>query len=125
MPTVEELLRGHVALEVECVDRLYLNGYIPTLATAGGLIGFLRDHLGKPIPSPAVLGQITSRFRDRLEAFAAAEEIPLIKFSQCDRKEDVANKLRQERRVQTSRHTAREFVRCPVSARPSDGVAEA
>jgi hypothetical protein len=66
MPTVEELLRGHVTLEVECVDRLYLNGYIPTLATAGGLIRFLREHLDKPIPSPAVLGQITSRFRDRV-----------------------------------------------------------
>jgi hypothetical protein len=40
-----------------------------------GLIGFLRDHLGKPIPSPAVLGQITSRFRDRVGAFAEAEGI--------------------------------------------------
>lgn len=38
MPTVEELLRGYVTLEVECVDRLYLNGYIPNLATAGAVI---------------------------------------------------------------------------------------
>jgi len=99
MPTVEELLRGHVTLEVECVDRLYLNGYIPTLATAGGLIGFLRDHLGKPIPSPAVLGQITSRFRDRVGVFAEGEGIPLISFTHGERKDDRANDLRRERPV--------------------------
>jgi hypothetical protein len=99
MPTVEELLRGHVTLEVECVDRLYLNGYIPTLATPGSLIGFLRDHLGKPIPSPAVLGQITSRFRDRVAAFSATEGIPLIPFAHGERKDDRANDLRRERPV--------------------------
>jgi hypothetical protein len=38
MTTVEKILREHVTLEVECVDRLYLNGYIPPLATSGGLI---------------------------------------------------------------------------------------
>jgi len=64
MTTVAELLDGHVTLEVECVDRLYLNGYIPSLATGPGVVGFLREHLGKPIPSPAVLGQITARFRE-------------------------------------------------------------
>jgi hypothetical protein len=99
MPTVEELLRDHVTLEVECVDRLYLNGYIPTLATAGGLIVFLREHLGKPIPSPAVLGQITTRFRDRVGAFAEAEGIPLIAFAHGERKDDRANELRRERPV--------------------------
>jgi len=28
MATIPELLDGHVTLEVECIDRLYLNGYI-------------------------------------------------------------------------------------------------
>ncbi len=50
MTTVAELLEGHVTLEVECVDRLYLNGYVPALATGPGMTGFLREHLGKPIP---------------------------------------------------------------------------
>ena len=38
--------------------RLYLNGYIGSLATAGGLVYFMREQLGKPIPSPVVLGQV-------------------------------------------------------------------
>lgn len=102
MATVEELLRDHVTLEVECVDRLYLNGYIPALATAGGLIGFLRDHLGKPIPSPAVLGQITARFRDRVSAFAQVHEIPLVTFAHGERKDDIANDLRRKRPVRNA-----------------------
>ena len=38
MANIPELLDGHVTLEVECLDRLYLNGYIGGLATPGGSI---------------------------------------------------------------------------------------
>jgi hypothetical protein len=37
MPTIPELLRDHVSLDIECVDRAYLNGYVPTLQTSGAL----------------------------------------------------------------------------------------
>jgi len=97
MTTIPEILDGHVTLEVECADRLYLNGYIPALATPAGLIVFMREHLGKPIPSPAVLSQITSKFRDNVQAFAAENEIPLIKFESGEKKDDRANQLRRER----------------------------
>jgi len=80
MTTVAELLEGHVTLEVECVDRLYLNGYTPELVTGAGLTYFLRAHLDKPIPSPAVLGQITTRFREAVRGFAEAEGIPWVEF---------------------------------------------
>ena len=99
MATIAEILDGHVTLEVECVDRLYLNGYVPSLATPGGLITFMRDHLGKPVPSPAVLGQVTSTFRDSVQAFAAENEIPLIKFEHGERKDDRANQLRRDRGI--------------------------
>src|SRR5215813_4212816 len=97
--TIPEILDRHVTLEVECADRLYLNGYIPGLATPAGLISFMREHLGKPIPSPAVLNQITSKFRDSVQAFAAEKEIPLIKFESGERKDDRANQLRRERGI--------------------------
>jgi len=38
MANVDEILRGHVLLEVEFAYRLYLNGHIPTLATSGVLV---------------------------------------------------------------------------------------
>jgi hypothetical protein len=43
MPSIPELLSGHVTLEVECLDRLYLNGYIGSLATSGGLVTFMGE----------------------------------------------------------------------------------
>lgn len=99
MATITEILNGHVTLEVESVDRLYLNGYVPSLATPGGLTTFMREHLGKPIPSPAVLGQVTRRFRERVQAFAAANEIPLVHFERGERKDDRANQMRRQRGV--------------------------
>src|SRR4051794_3113705 len=63
MATIPELLDGHVTLEVECLDRLYLNGYIGKLATGPGLVFFMREQLGKPIASPVVLRQISEKFR--------------------------------------------------------------
>ena len=32
---INEVLDGHVVLEIECVDRLYLNAYVPTLQVGG------------------------------------------------------------------------------------------
>ena len=33
--TVNDVLDGHVALDIECLDRIYLNGYVPNLQTGG------------------------------------------------------------------------------------------
>ena len=33
--TVGELLEGHVGLDVECMDRIYLNGCVPHLQVGG------------------------------------------------------------------------------------------
>ena len=65
MATIPELLDGHVTLEVECLDRLYLNGYIGKLATGLGLVLFMREQLGKPVPSPVVLGRSRRSFAQR------------------------------------------------------------
>ena len=97
MANIPELLNNHVTLEVECLDRLYLNGYIGPLATPGGLVNFMREQLGKPIPSPAVLGQISERFRDEVKAMAEQQKIPLYQFNHKERKDDVANALRRKR----------------------------
>jgi hypothetical protein len=99
MPSIPELLKDHVTLEVECLDRLYLNGYIGPLATSGGLVSFMRVQLGKPIPSPVVLGQVTERFRDAVKARAEQEQIPIYQFHHKERKDEVANKIRQQRGI--------------------------
>ena len=37
------ILADHTTLEVECVDRLYLNVFVPILQTGAGSAYFLRD----------------------------------------------------------------------------------
>ena len=80
MITVAQLLDEHVSLDIECVDRLYLNGYVPSLQTPQGLVSFMRAHLGKPVPSPALLGRMTSSFCNAVELFIAQNDIPLVRF---------------------------------------------
>jgi hypothetical protein len=99
MASIPELLDGHVTLEVECLDRLYLNGYIGPLATPGGLVTFMREQLGKPIPSPVVLGQVTEKFREAVKTMAERERVPLYQFDHKERKDDVANDFRRKREI--------------------------
>jgi len=99
MASIPELLDGHVTLEVECLDRLYRNGYIGPLATSGGLITFMREQLGKPIPSPVVLGQVTEKFREAVKALTEREQVPLYQFDHQERKDDIANDFRRKREI--------------------------
>ena len=82
---INGVLGGHVALEVECVDRLLLNAYVPNLQVGGQVVRFIRQHLGKPIASAAVLGSIGNRFRREVKRFADANEIPVLKLKGRDR----------------------------------------
>jgi len=99
MASIPELLKDHVTLEVECLDRLYLNGYIGPLATSGGLVTFMREQLGKPIPSPVVLGQVTEKFREAVKTLAEGEHIPIYQFDPKEKKDDFANRIRQQRGI--------------------------
>jgi hypothetical protein len=67
MTNVNEILRDHITLTVECLNRIYLNGYIPNLQVAGQLVNFLTKHRGHPIPSPALLGQIGQQFHQAVK----------------------------------------------------------
>jgi hypothetical protein len=93
VPNVAELIRDHVTLTVDCVDRLYLNAYVPRLQSPGGVVGFLLQR-GQTIPSPVVFGHITEAFKARLRAWCQAEGIPWIEFRKGERKDDVVQPYR-------------------------------
>ena len=46
--TVNDVLDGHVDLDVECLDRIYLNGYVPNLQVAGQVVSFMTAHPVRP-----------------------------------------------------------------------------
>ena len=73
--TVNDVLDGQVGLDLECFDRIYLNGWVPSLQVSGQVVGFLTAHLGFPIPSPAILEKIGLRFRRAVAEFAADHDI--------------------------------------------------
>jgi hypothetical protein len=86
---VNDVLDGHVALDIQCLDRIYLNAYVPTLQTSAQVVAFLSGHLGYPFPSPALFNQIGQRFRRAVASFAEANDIPWVRFG----KDDVGGKL--------------------------------
>jgi hypothetical protein len=94
MPNVHEIIRDHVSLSTGCIDRLYVNGYVPTLQTGGQLASFMTRHLGQPVASPAVLRPLHDGFIQEVEAFAQRYRIPVVHFERGQRKDDIANARR-------------------------------
>jgi len=82
---INDVLEDHVALAVDCVDRLLLNAYVPNLQVSGQVVTFLTEHLGFPIPSPALLEKIGNRFRREVKAFAEEQHIPILTLKKPDR----------------------------------------
>jgi hypothetical protein len=82
---INDVLQGHVALELDCLDRIYLNAYVNKLQVEGQVAYFLRDHLGNPVPSPALFEKIGNRFRAAVRAFAEERRIPVLRLHAPDR----------------------------------------
>ena len=47
----------------------------------------MRGQMGKPIPSPVVLGQITERFREAVKSLAQRQQIPVHEFTHKEKKD--------------------------------------
>lgn len=88
--SVAEVLAEHTTLEVECIDRMYLNVYVPLLQTGAGTWHYFRELRGNPVPSSALMAPMTRRFVAAIERFAHEEEVDLIAFERGERKDDRA-----------------------------------
>ena len=86
---VADVLAEHVTFEVECIDRMFLNVYVPQLQFPLGLVGYVHKQLGLPIASTAPLAKITDRFAAAVHRFAEDEGIPWVDFAKGERKDDV------------------------------------
>jgi hypothetical protein len=87
--SVSEVLTEHVTLEVEGIDRMYLNVYVPQLQREQGVVNFLRYHRGQPFASSALLAPISEAFIRSIETFVDAQSIPMLTFAKDQRKDDV------------------------------------
>jgi hypothetical protein len=87
--SVADVLADHVVFEIECIDRMYCNVYVPRLQHAGGLLGYVQRQLGLPIASTAPLGKITDAFSAAMRRFAREQRVPWVDFVKHQRKDDV------------------------------------
>src|SRR6266702_7821741 len=86
--TLADIVAGHVSLEIEGFDRIYLNGWVPALQTSGQVAGWLHWR-GFPVASPAALGRNSQAFRAAVRRYAQDNEVPWVTFRKGDRKLDV------------------------------------
>jgi hypothetical protein len=78
--SVAEVLSEHVVFEVERVDRMHLDVYVPQLRHPAALVGFIGQHLGGPRATPG-------RFRTRVITDGVAPSLHVdyknAKIKQC------------------------------------------
>jgi len=89
-PSVATILREHVTLEIESIDRMYLNVYVPHVQSAAGVAHFFRRHRGATFAAAPLMDAMTKAFIAAIERFAAREGVPVITFTKGQRKEEVA-----------------------------------
>jgi hypothetical protein len=88
--SVADVLKDHVTLEVEGIDRMYLNVYQPRLQTESGVASFFRFHRGETFASSALMAPMSTTFIAAVENFVEREQVPMITFTKGQRKDDVA-----------------------------------
>ena len=88
---VAEILQNHVTLELEGIDRMYLNGYVPSLQTGAGAAYFMKTQLDAIVPSTFWIAPMSRDFIKAIEQFVKDEEVDLVRFRKGQRKDDLAD----------------------------------
>ena len=89
--TVADVLADHVTLEIEAIDRMYCNVYVPQLQHVNGVVGFFRGHRGEPFASSALMDPVSKAFVAAIHRFCRDRNVPMVDFAKGRRKDDVAH----------------------------------
>ena len=87
-----DVLSDHTVLEIECIDRMYLNVWVPRLAYGAGVQGFFVGHRGHHYASTALMDPMTKALVADIHGFVAARGLALVSFGK-ERKDDVAQQF--------------------------------
>lgn len=94
--SVTDLLEDRVTLELEGIDRLYLNAYQPILQTGAGAAYFFKSHRGAQVASTTLMARMSRAFVDNIYDFADREDVDFVRFKKGDRKDDITrDRLKQ------------------------------
>lgn len=90
--SVAELQRENVTFELESIDRMYFNAYVPQLTSAGGVASYFRDYKGHRFASTKDAVEMSTQFKRGVLDFAQDHRIPVIRFEKRQRKDEVMQK---------------------------------
>jgi hypothetical protein len=90
MISIADVLTDKITLDIECVDRVYLNGYVKDLQMPGGLVNFIRTQFGWQIPSPQALKQLGEGFHKAVKAYAEEHKLEILSYQKGDAKDVIA-----------------------------------
>jgi len=79
--SVAAILREHVVLEVESIDRMYLNVYVPKLQHERGIAAFFRFHRGQPVAAQGTEPQAAEHMAEGEPLRERREVMAELKFS--------------------------------------------
>ena len=94
--TVNQIINNHVSYELECIDRMYLNGYVPRLQTGAAAAFFIRQQFDCTMASTSKLEPMTKQFIESIKQFVDDEQLELIGFKKGERKDDIAKQYLAE-----------------------------
>jgi hypothetical protein len=89
--SVADGLTDHVSFEIESIDRMYLNVYVPRVQYATGIVQYIHRQMGLPVASTVVLSPITRAFVKAVHDYARVQQVPWVDFAKGQRKDDVAH----------------------------------
>jgi hypothetical protein len=92
--TVAEVLGKHVTLEVESIDRMYLNAIVPRLQIVEGALRFIRQQRKAKVASTNAVEPMTRVFVQAIERFVEQQGIPMVSFQKGQRKDELAAQMR-------------------------------
>jgi hypothetical protein len=93
MTDYASLLRDRTALTCRCIDRIFIQGFVPKLQSVGQVCIYLHDVKGFPIPSSAAFGRIGNAYVRDIHRFAEEKGIPVVYFAKGQNKEELARRL--------------------------------
>ena len=78
--SVADVLDERVRLEIESIDRMYLNVYQPRLQYGGGVAAFFVGHRGYKYASSVLMQPITDAFVANIHHYIAANNLDLVRL---------------------------------------------
>lgn len=85
---LRELLEEKVTLDIEGIDRLYLNAYQPMLQTGGGVSHFFRNHRGAVVASTTLMAPMSKEFVASIHRFIKKNALDKVRFYKGQRKDE-------------------------------------